>query len=56
MNFGLINFNFDYLEERKHVGNQEYFKTKIDYNNPNNSQFSVETNVTLLQIQQNFII
>ena len=28
MNFGLINFNFDYLEE-KHIGNQEYFKTVL---------------------------
>ena len=29
MNFGLINFNFDYLEEKKYIGNQEYFKTKL---------------------------
>jgi LPS-assembly protein len=48
MNFGLINFNFDYLEERKHVGNQEYFKTKIEFNNPNNSQFSIETKRNLV--------
>ena len=48
MNFGLINFNFDYLEEKKHIGNQEYFKTKIAFNNPNNSQFSVETKRNLV--------
>ena len=48
LNLGLINFNFDYLEERKHVGNQEYFKTKIDYNNSNNSRFSVETKRNLV--------
>ena len=48
MNFGLINFNFDYLEEKKHIGNQEYFKTKIELNNQNNSQFSVETKRNLV--------
>ena len=26
--FGNFNMNFDYIEENKHIGNQEYFKNK----------------------------
>ena len=31
LDFSPIKFNFSYLEEAKHVGNQEYFKTKLGY-------------------------
>ena len=32
INFGSVDFDFSYLQEKKHIGNQDYFKTKIDYN------------------------
>ena len=28
MNFGSFDINFDYLKEGKHIGEQNYFKTK----------------------------
>ena len=31
LNYDNIKFDFNFLEEDKHIGNQEYFKTKIDY-------------------------
>ena len=33
LNFGNSNLVFNYIEEDKHIGNQEYFKTKISYKN-----------------------
>ena len=35
LSFDSLKVNFNYLEERKHIGDQEYFKTKLDYNNKN---------------------
>ena len=29
-NTDLIKFDFNYLKEKEHIGNQEYFKTKLD--------------------------
>ena len=28
IDLGLMNLNFNYLQEKKHIGNQDYFKTK----------------------------
>ena len=33
MNFGLMNIDFDYLKESNHIGNSDYFKTKLNLNN-----------------------
>ena len=41
--FSNINFDFNYLQENKHIGNQDYFKTKIKYENTDNSLISFET-------------
>ena len=30
INFDPINFDFDYLQEKKHLGDQEYFKSKVE--------------------------
>ena len=40
--------DFSYLQEQKHIGNQEYFKTKIKYNNKENGLFSFETKRNLI--------
>ena len=32
--------NFSYLEENKHIGNQEYFNTKVKYLQSENNLFS----------------
>ena len=47
LNFDSLKVNFNYLEERKHIGDQEYFKTKLDYNNKN-SLVSLETKRNLI--------
>ena len=43
INLGPINFGFDYLEERKHIGNKNYFKSRIEYDNNENRVLSFET-------------
>ena len=48
INLGPINFGFDYLEERKHIGNKNYFKSKIEYNNDENRVLSFETKRNLI--------
>ncbi|MDC0530117.1 LptA/OstA family protein [Pelagibacteraceae bacterium] len=47
MNFGPIDFDFNYLQEKKHIGTQDYFKTKIDYNT-DDSLISFETKRNLI--------
>ena len=37
-----IKFDFDYLQEKKHIGNQEYFKTNVKYSKGNNGLFAFE--------------
>ena len=40
-NLNPIKFDFNYLQERKHIGDQEYFKTNLEYSKSENSIFSV---------------
>ena len=47
MNFGPIDFDFNYLQEKKHIGTQDYFKTKVDYN-ADDSLISFETKRNLI--------
>ena len=42
-NFNSINFDFGYLNEKKHIGDKNYFTTEINYKNTNNAMFSFET-------------
>ena len=37
-----IKFNVDYLQEKKHIGNQEYFKTNLEYAKGNKGIFGFE--------------
>ena len=34
-NFNPVNFDFRYLEERKHVGDKKYFSTNLNFENDN---------------------
>ena len=43
IDFGALNLDFNYLQEKKHIGNQDYFKTKIDLENNANGLLSFET-------------
>ena len=47
-NFNPISFDFSYLSEKKHIGNQEYFNTKINLKNSERGLFSVETKRNLI--------
>ncbi len=42
MNLNPIKFNVDYLQEKKHIGDQEYFKTNLEYSKSDNGIFSFE--------------
>ena len=48
LNFEKINFNFNYLEENKHIGDQEYFKTKINLTTNDNKTISFDTKRNLI--------
>ena len=42
-NYGPIDINFDYLQENKHVGDQDYFKTELNLNNSEKGLLSFKT-------------
>ena len=46
--------NFDYIEENKHIGNQEYFKTRINYDDKNNKFISFGTKRNLITNSSEF--
>ena len=48
LNYDNVKVDFNYLQEDKHIGNQEYFKTKIDLAKNNNGLFSFETKRNLI--------
>tara|TARA_A100001015_G_scaffold321674_1_gene453933 strand:- start:5974 stop:8370 length:2397 start_codon:yes stop_codon:yes gene_type:complete len=54
MNFNLLNINFGYLEEKKHIGDQNYFTTKIDLGNKDKGLFSFETKRNLITNSSEF--
>ncbi len=43
-----IKFNFGYLQEKKHIGDQEYMRAKIDLAKSSNGLFSAETKRNLV--------
>ena len=43
LNFGKINFNLDYLEERKHVGLEHYINSGISLNFNDNNKLGFQT-------------
>ena len=54
MNFGPIDFDFNYLQEKKHIGNQDYFSTKINIKNKDQGMFSFETKRNLITDSSEF--
>ena len=53
-NFNSINFDFGYLNEKKHIGDKKYFTTKINYENANNRLLSFETKRDLITNSSEF--
>jgi LPS-assembly protein len=49
-----IKIDFNYLQEDKHIGNQEYIKTKIDFAKNNNGLLSFETKRNLIKNSSEF--
>ena len=54
MNFGALNIDFNYLQEKNHIGNKDYFKTKFAYNNNDNAMLSFETKRNLITNSSEF--
>ena len=48
LKYDSVNLNFGFLQEKKHLGNQDYFTTKIDLKNKENGLFSFETKRNLI--------
>jgi LPS-assembly protein len=48
LNFEPLKIDFSYLQENKHLGDQEYFKTKINYSKNENGLISFETKRNLV--------
>tara|TARA_B100001248_G_scaffold68660_1_gene48477 strand:+ start:8222 stop:10630 length:2409 start_codon:yes stop_codon:yes gene_type:complete len=54
LNFDPVQFDFKYLHEDNHIGDQEYFKTKVDLAKNQNGLFSVETKRNLITNSSEF--
>ena len=53
INYNPVKIDFSYLEENKHIGNQEYFKTKVAFEN-NSKLLSFETKRNLVTDSSEF--
>ena len=56
INFDQFSINFDYLKEAKHIGSQEYYRTKVDFLKNENGTIRFKQSKILLQIQQSIMI
>tara|TARA_B100000989_G_scaffold297005_1_gene281565 strand:- start:1812 stop:4205 length:2394 start_codon:yes stop_codon:yes gene_type:complete len=54
LNLNPIKIDFDYIQEKKHIGNQEYLKTKIGLNQSENGLVSFETKRNLVTNSSEF--
>jgi hypothetical protein len=48
LNLNPVKIDFSYLQESKHVGDNEYFKSKINFEKNENTSFSFETKRNLI--------
>ena len=57
-NFELDKFNLSlgYLQQKKHVGSDEYFKTNLQIKPGDQSLISFKSKRNLVKVPQNFII
>ncbi|MDC0943022.1 hypothetical protein OAR49_00090 [Pelagibacteraceae bacterium] len=53
-NFGSLNIDFNYLQENKHIGNQDYLKSKLEYNFKDDGLISFETKRNLITNSSEF--
>ena len=54
LEFGSSNLKFNYIEEDKHIGNQEYFKTTLSFKNQDRSLVKFETKRNLITNSSEF--
>ena len=54
INFGPSSVDFNYLQEKKHIGDQEYLTTKLNLTNKDNGLFSVEAKRNLITSSSEF--
>ena len=54
LNLGPVKFNLDYLEEKQHMGSQEYIKSGFEYNFNNSSNLKFSTKRNLLKDSSEF--
>ena len=54
MTFGNTNFNVSYLEEKNHIGNQEYVQTDLGYTIGNSGELSFSTKRNILKSSAEF--
>ena len=54
LEFGSSNLKFNYIEEDKHIGNQEYFKTQLSFKNQDKSLVKFETKRNLITNSSEF--
>ena len=54
MNLNPFNIDFNYLQEDKHIGDQKYFKTKLEYEKNRNGIISFETKRNLVTDSSEF--
>ncbi len=54
LNLSPMTVDFNYLQEKNHIGNQEYFKTKIDLTRKENGLLSFETKRNLISNSSEF--
>ena len=54
INFKDIDFDFNYIEENKHLGDQQYFKSKVSYKNKDKNLISFETKRNLVTNSSEF--
>ena len=49
LNFSKLSFGINYLQEKKHIGNDEYLKTNIGYNTARNQKLVFENKRNLVR-------
>ena len=53
-NIGIIDINFNYLQEKKHIGDQDYFTTELNLKNKDKGLLSFETKRNLITNSSEF--
>ena len=48
LDFNPVKFDFNYLQEQEHIGNQEYVKAKVAFSNNTNGLVTAETKRNLI--------